>query len=74
MQVSRYRRFAGTATTDGGINRPYNRDTTFTGSLSGLFFEPSLFFGLNFRGIRVTPQLTMALPLTPTAFPENLTF
>jgi hypothetical protein len=68
VKVTGYRRFAGTPTTDGGINRPYNRDTTFTGSLSGLFFEPSLFFGLNFRGIRVTPQLSMALPFTPTAF------
>src|SRR5687767_2122961 len=68
VTVTRYRRFAGRATTDGGINRPYNRDTTFTGALSGLFVEPSLFFGLNVRGVRVTPQLTMALPLSPTAF------
>ena len=68
VTVTQYRRFAGRPTTDGGINRPYNRDTTFTGALSGLFVEPSLFFGLNIRGVRVTPQLTMALPLTPTAF------
>jgi len=68
VKVIGYRRFAGTPTTDGGINRPYNRDTTFSGNLSGLFLEPSVFFGLNFRGIRVTPQLTMAFPFTSTAF------
>lgn len=68
VRVTGYRRFAGTMKTNNAIGEPYNRDTTFSGRLSGIFAEPSLYLGVNYRGIRVTPQLAFAMPLGPTAF------
>ncbi len=68
VRVTDYRRRAGTMHTNKAIGGPYDRDTTFSGNLTGVFVEPSLFFGLNYFGIRATPQLTFAMPLNPTAF------
>lgn len=68
VRVTNYRRKAGTVQSNGATGGPYNRDTTFTGNLQGIFAEPALFFGLNFQGIRVTPQLSFAMPLSSTAF------
>ena len=68
VKVSSYRRFSGTMRANKAIGGPYNRDTTFTGKLFGVFVEPGLFVGVNIRGIRITPQLSLAMPLSPTAF------
>ena len=68
VKVSGYRRFAGTMHANKAVGGPYNRDTTFTGNLVGAFAEPSFFFGFNYMGLRVTPQISFALPLAPTAF------
>ena len=68
VRVFGYRRMSGHTRTNKAVGGPYDRDTTFSGNLSGVFAEPGLFIGLNFGGIRVTPQLAFAMPLTPTAF------
>ena len=61
-----YRRFASDRPTSSTV--VYTRDTSFTGSLTGVFLEPAILLAAGIPEVRLGTQLSLAFPLRETAF------